>query len=57
MIHTVSACGNLNFSVNQILREINFGEFEWSKIAVLIISVALKFGFGDFLHFLLAQIL
>ena len=52
MIHTV----RLKVSRLQILRKIYFGKCELSKIAVLAILEALIFGFGEFLHFLLAQI-
>ena len=41
-----------DFSVTQILREINFGEFKSAQSAVFAILEALNFYFYGFLHFL-----
>ena len=47
----------LDFSVIQILREINFEESRSSKTAILGILEALNFDFYKFLHFLKAEII
>ena len=44
-----------NFSVTQILREIKIGEFETSKIAILLYSEVLNFDFYEFLLFVKAK--
>ena len=43
--HTV-LCKLENLTATDILREIRFGNFWWSKIAILVIFGALKFDFG-----------
>ena len=40
------------FSITQILREINFGEFRHAKSAISTRLEALNFDFHEFLHFL-----
>ena len=45
-----------NFSVSQILREINFGDSRSAKYAILTHVQALKFDFHEFLHYLKAEI-
>ena len=44
-----------NFSVTQVLREINFGDFRSAKFAILTHLQALNFDFMIFLHFLKAE--
>ena len=44
-----------DFSITQILREINFGDFKSAKSAILTHLEALKFDFNEFLHFLKAE--
>ena len=44
-----------DFSVNQILREINFVSSGCAKSAILTHSVALNFDIYEFLHFLKAE--
>ena len=41
-----------DFSVTQILREINFGELRSAKSAILTHLEGQNFDFNDFLHFL-----
>ena len=43
------------FSITQILREINFGDSRSAKSAILIHLEALKFDFNEFLQFLEAE--
>ena len=45
-----------NFSINQILREIYFGDSRSAKSAILTQLEALKFDFNEFLHFLKAEL-
>ena len=45
-----------NFSITQILREIDFGDARSAKYAIVTRSMALNFDFCEFLHFLKAQI-
>ena len=45
-----------DFSVTQILREINFGDSKSAKSAILAHLEALNFDFYVFLHFLKAEI-
>ena len=45
-----------DFSVNQILREINFWDSRSAKSAILTHLEALKCDFNEFLHFLNAEI-
>ena len=45
-----------DFSITQILREINFGDFTSAKSATLAHLGALNFDFYEFLHFLTAEI-
>ena len=45
-----------DFSVTQILREINFGDSRSAKSAILNNSQALNFDFNEFLHFLKEEI-
>ena len=44
-----------DFSITQILREINLGDFRSAKSAILTHLEALKFDFNEFLHFLKAE--
>ena len=44
------------FSITQILREINFKDCGNAKFAILTHLEALNFDFNDFLHFLKAEI-
>ena len=41
-----------DFSITQILREINFEDSKSAKSAILTLIKALTFGFHEFLHFL-----
>ena len=41
-----------DFSITQILREINFGDSRSAKSAILTHLEALKFDFNEFLHYL-----
>ena len=41
-----------DFSITQILREINFGDFRHAKSAISTRLEALNFDFHEFLHFL-----
>ena len=45
-----------DFSITQILREINFGDSRSAKSAILTHLEALKFDFLEFLHFMKAEI-
>ena len=45
-----------NFSITQILREINFGDSRSAKSAILGHFEALNFDFYEFWHFLKAEI-
>ena len=45
-----------DFSVTQILREINFWDSKNAKLAILTHLEALNFDFQEFLHFLKAKI-
>ena len=45
-----------DFSITQILREINIGDFRRAKSAILTRLEALKFDFYEFLHLLKAKI-
>ena len=45
-----------DFSITQILREIDVGDFRSAKCAILTHLEALNFDFHDFLHFLNAEI-
>ena len=45
-----------DFSITQILREINFGDSRSAKSAILTHLKALNFDFRDFLNFLKAEI-
>ena len=45
-----------NFSITQILREINFLDSRSAKYAILAHLEALNFDFNEFLHFLKAKI-
>ena len=45
-----------DFSITQILREINFGHSRSARFAILTQSEALNFDFNEFLHFLEAEI-
>ena len=45
-----------HFSINQILREINFNVSTRSKTAIFAFLEGLNFDFHDFLHFLKARI-
>ena len=45
-----------DFSITQILREINFGDSRSAKSAILTHLEALNFDFYEFLHFLKAEI-
>ena len=45
-----------DFSITQILREINFGDFRGAKFAISTHLEALNFDFHEFLHFLKAEI-
>ena len=47
---------NFNFSITQILREINLREFEIANFAISTYSEALNFDFYDFLPFLKTEI-
>ena len=53
-IHTVWKCHD--FSITQVLREINFGDSWSAKSAILTNLEALKFDFYEFFHFLKAEI-
>ena len=44
-----------DFSITQILREINFGDSRSAKSAILTHLEALNFDFNEFLHFLKAE--
>ena len=46
----------MNFSITQILREINFGDSKSAKFATLTHLESLKFDFYDFLHFFKVEI-
>ena len=52
-MNTVQKCHD--FSITQILREINFGESASAKSAILKHLEALNFDFNAFLHFLKAE--
>jgi len=45
-----------NFSITQILREINFMDSRSAKSAILTNSEALNFDFYEFFHFMKAEI-
>ena len=45
-----------DFSITQILREINFGDFRRAKSAIITLLEALNFSFYEFLRFLKAAI-
>ena len=45
-----------DFSITQILREINFGDFRTTKSSILTYFEAMNFDFYAFLHFLKAEI-
>ena len=45
-----------NFSITQILREINFGDFRSEKSAILPHLEALNFDFYELLHFMKVEI-
>ena len=45
-----------DFSITQILREIDFWDSRGAKSAIFAILEALKFDFYEFLHFLKAEI-
>ena len=46
----------MDFSITQILRETNFGDFRSAKLAISTHLEALNFDFQEFLHFLKAVI-
>ena len=54
--YLVTVCKFHEFSITQILREINFRESGSAKSAVLTNLEALNFEFYEFLHFLNAKI-
>ena len=45
-----------DFSITQILREINFGDCRGAKSVILVHSQALNFDFYQILHFLKAEL-
>ena len=55
-VHTTQSVEIKELLGTQILREINFSEFDRSKTAIDKVSEALNFNFGEFLPFLRAEI-